>query len=76
VDEAAVRRHLLQQDHIEIGAGLGPLAGKIFRVGLMGTGSTPELVSRFLTAFERALAAHGFRAPEGAAAAAANHVLT
>ncbi len=44
VDEAAVRKHLLQRFDMEIGAGLGPLAGKIFRVGLMGASSSPELV--------------------------------
>ena len=40
VDEAAVRRRLLDEFNIEIGAGLGPLAGRIWRVGLMGAGST------------------------------------
>ncbi|HET7698106.1 MAG TPA: alanine--glyoxylate aminotransferase family protein [Vicinamibacterales bacterium] len=45
VDEAAVRKGLLQQFGIEIGAGLGPLAGKIWRVGLMGSGSTSANVS-------------------------------
>ena len=39
IDEAAVRRHLLDKFNIEIGAGLGPLAGKIWRVGLMGASS-------------------------------------
>jgi alanine-glyoxylate transaminase/serine-glyoxylate transaminase/serine-pyruvate transaminase len=50
VAEAAVRRGLLEQHEIEIGAGLGPLAGKIWRVGLMGSGSTAENVDRFLGA--------------------------
>lgn len=50
VDEAAVRRALLDTYHIEIGAGLGPLAGKIWRVGLMGSGSTPESITRLVTA--------------------------
>lgn len=45
VDEAGVRKALLQQFNIEIGAGLGPLAGKIWRIGLMGSGSTPGNVS-------------------------------
>ena len=40
VDEAGVRKALLDEFNIEIGAGLGPLAGKIWRVGLMGAGST------------------------------------
>jgi alanine-glyoxylate transaminase / serine-glyoxylate transaminase / serine-pyruvate transaminase len=55
VDEAAVRRQLLEHHNIEIGAGLGPLAGKIWRVGLMGAGSTPDNVSFFLNALRRIL---------------------
>jgi len=50
VDEAAVRRRLLDEYGIEIGAGLGELAGKIWRIGLMGAGSTPENVDRVLGA--------------------------
>ncbi|MGE4054158.1 MAG: alanine--glyoxylate aminotransferase family protein, partial [Vicinamibacterales bacterium] len=42
VNEAAVRRTLLEEFGIEIGAGLGPLAGKIWRVGLMVEGSSPR----------------------------------
>jgi alanine-glyoxylate transaminase/serine-glyoxylate transaminase/serine-pyruvate transaminase len=57
VDEAAVRKHLLQQFNMEIGAGLGPLAGRIWRVGLMGTSSTIGLVTLFLSAIEDALKA-------------------
>jgi alanine-glyoxylate transaminase / serine-glyoxylate transaminase / serine-pyruvate transaminase len=56
VDEAAVRKHLLERFNIEIGAGLGPLVGKIWRVGLMGASSTPALVTLFLSAIEDALA--------------------
>jgi alanine-glyoxylate transaminase/serine-glyoxylate transaminase/serine-pyruvate transaminase len=55
VDEAAVRKHLLQRFNMEIGAGLGPLAGKIFRVGLMGTSSSPELVDLCLKALGEAM---------------------
>jgi alanine-glyoxylate transaminase / serine-glyoxylate transaminase / serine-pyruvate transaminase len=62
VDDAAVRRHLLAEDNMEIGAGLGPLAGRIFRVGLMGASSTPELVSACLAGLGRALAAQGHQA--------------
>ena len=40
VDEAAVRRTLLTTFNLEVGAGLGPLAGKIWRVGLMGASSS------------------------------------
>ena len=54
VDEAGVRRALLTDHGIEIGAGLGPLAGKIWRVGLMGSGSTAENITQ-LTAALRAV---------------------
>jgi alanine-glyoxylate transaminase / serine-glyoxylate transaminase / serine-pyruvate transaminase len=60
VDEAAVRKTLLDTHHIEVGAGLGPLKGKIWRVGLMGETSTPERVDRFLGAFTETLAAQGY----------------
>jgi len=56
VDDAVVRRQLLQDHQIEVGAGLGPLAGKVFRVGLMGSGATLENVQRLSTAFGEALA--------------------
>jgi alanine-glyoxylate transaminase/serine-glyoxylate transaminase/serine-pyruvate transaminase len=56
VDEAAVRKHLLEEYHIEIGAGLGPLAGKIWRVGLMGASSSPRLILLLAGALETALA--------------------
>jgi alanine-glyoxylate transaminase/serine-glyoxylate transaminase/serine-pyruvate transaminase len=72
VDEAAVRRTMLTTYNIEVGAGLGPLAGKIWRVGLMGASSTPQSLLQFLAAFEGALATHGHRVPEGAGVAAAS----
>src|SRR5262249_11730763 len=50
VDEAAVRKRLLTDFNIEIGAGLGPLKGKIWRVGLMGETSSKENVQAFLSA--------------------------
>lgn len=50
VDEAAVRKRLLAEFSIEIGAGLGEMAGKIWRVGLMGAGSTAANVDRILHA--------------------------
>ena len=59
VDEAAVRRHLLEAFNIEIGAGLGPLAGRIWRVGLMGASSQPQLIVLLLAALDAALAAQG-----------------
>jgi alanine-glyoxylate transaminase / serine-glyoxylate transaminase / serine-pyruvate transaminase len=55
VDDAAVRACLLQTHHIEIGAGLGPLAGKIWRIGLMGSGATASSVERVTHALTDAL---------------------
>ncbi|GAB1481503.1 alanine--glyoxylate aminotransferase family protein [Treponema sp.] len=55
VDEAAVRRQLLEKDSIEIGAGLGPLAGKIWRIGLMGHTAQEENIDRVLAALKAAL---------------------
>lgn len=55
VDEAAVRHELLHRHHIEIGAGLGPLAGRIWRIGLMGHGSRIENVDRVLAALKQVL---------------------
>jgi alanine-glyoxylate transaminase/serine-glyoxylate transaminase/serine-pyruvate transaminase len=70
IDEAAVRQRLLGQFNIEIGAGLGPLAGKIWRVGLMGASSTPSMLLLFLGALEHVLRAMGHKGDRGAAAAA------
>ncbi|MGA2379863.1 MAG: aminotransferase class V-fold PLP-dependent enzyme, partial [Spirochaetia bacterium] len=54
-DESAVRRNLLEKHDIEIGAGLGPLAGKIWRIGLMGHTARPENVDLFLEALSAEL---------------------
>jgi len=51
VDELAVRKRLLSDFNIEVGAGLGPLKGQIWRVGLMGDTSTRENLRLFLSAF-------------------------
>lgn len=55
VDEAAVRSALLNDYHIEIGAGLGPLAGKIWRIGVMGHTARPQFVDQFLEALKEVL---------------------
>jgi alanine-glyoxylate transaminase/serine-glyoxylate transaminase/serine-pyruvate transaminase len=75
LDEAAVRKTLLTMYNIEVGAGLGPLAGKIWRVGLMGASSTPQTVLQFVAALEGALGSHGHHVPEGAGVAAASAAL-
>ena len=49
-EEAKVRGQMLKEHNIEIGAGLGPLAGKIWRIGLMGHTARPENVQRVLGA--------------------------
>lgn len=53
VDDAAFRSALLERESIEIGGGLGPLAGKVWRIGLMGENATTATVDRFLGAFDR-----------------------
>ncbi len=75
VDEVAVRRDLLERFNIEIGAGLGPLAGRIWRIGLMGASSTPQAVLLLLSAMESVLKRGGYAVPEGAGVAAATSAL-
>jgi alanine-glyoxylate transaminase/serine-glyoxylate transaminase/serine-pyruvate transaminase len=60
VDEAKVRARLLDMG-VEMGGGLGALAGKVWRVGVMGYNAEPERVSRFVDALEAALKAEGWR---------------
>ena len=55
VDELAVRKQLLTDHNIEIGAGLGPLKGKIWRIGLMGEASKKENVETVLDALRKIL---------------------
>ena len=50
VDEANVRKRLLEEYNIEIGGGLGPYAGKIWRIGLMGESATKNHVNMLLSA--------------------------
>lgn len=74
IDEAAVRGQLLNDFDLEIGAGLGELAGKVWRIGLMGYGSNPTNVRLCLTALENALIKQGLAIAGGNAIAAANAV--
>jgi len=75
IDEAAVRAHVLQAWDLEIGAGLGPLKGRIWRIGLMGASATPWHVRLCLTALCQALGAQGRTADAAAAVAAAEKKL-
>jgi alanine-glyoxylate transaminase/serine-glyoxylate transaminase/serine-pyruvate transaminase len=68
VDDARVRARLIEEN-IEIGGGLGPLKGRIWRIGLMGSGSTRENVLLMLEALQRALKAEGFSCESGTEAA-------
>jgi alanine-glyoxylate transaminase / serine-glyoxylate transaminase / serine-pyruvate transaminase len=60
VDEAKVRKHLLDGPGIEIAGGFGPLAGKVFRIGVMGPLATEDNVQFFLKEFGKALKAAGY----------------
>ncbi len=60
VDDARVRAWLLEQYGMEIAGGFGPLAGKVFRIGTMGYGSTPENVMLILESLQAALKQQGF----------------
>ena len=71
VDDTRVRARLLSDSNIEIGGGLGPLKGKIWRIGLMGSGSTRENVLLVLDALHRALNAECFSRSSGVDAAEA-----
>jgi alanine-glyoxylate transaminase / serine-glyoxylate transaminase / serine-pyruvate transaminase len=71
VEEAPIRKALLADANIEIGGGLGPLAGKVWRFGLMGEGARQENVLAVLAALEQALARSGRPVKPGSALAAA-----
>ena len=59
VDAATVARHLRQEHQIEIGGGLGPLKGKVWRIGLMGHGARMNSVTRVLAGLGDALGQSG-----------------
>jgi alanine-glyoxylate transaminase/serine-glyoxylate transaminase/serine-pyruvate transaminase len=69
VDDVRVRARLLDDSNIEIGGGLGPLKGKIWRIGLMGSGSSRENVMLVLRALRDALNTEGLSCPSGVEAA-------
>lgn len=71
IDEAAVRAYILDKYGLEIGAGLGSLAGKVWRIGLMGTSASDMHVMLCLTALEDALKVQQYKIPDGAGIAAA-----
>jgi len=74
IDEAWGRKTLLQEYGIEIGAGLGPLQGKAWRIGLMGESSTRANVEALLGALEQMFLAQGWIQCAGAALDAAAQI--
>ncbi|MGE3907823.1 MAG: alanine--glyoxylate aminotransferase family protein [Chloroflexota bacterium] len=66
IDEAGVRRQLLDEHGIEIMAAFGELHGKVWRIGLMGYNARAENAIRVLSALETVLSARGFKLPAGA----------
>jgi len=75
VDEAAVRAALLNQYNLEIGAGLGDFAGKVWRIGLMGHSARAENIVLCLGALEAVLGEMGAPIEKGAAIPAAQRIL-
>ncbi|MCW9024495.1 MAG: alanine--glyoxylate aminotransferase family protein [Gammaproteobacteria bacterium] len=75
VDEAAVRSRLLNEFNLEIGAGLGALAGKVWRIGLMGHSSRAENILLCLSTLEAVLSEMGADINKGVALAAAQSAL-
>lgn len=73
IDDTKVRAELLRLFNIEIAAGLGPLKGKIWRIGLMGEGSRRENVMLALNALEEILGSMGFEIARGKALTAAEN---
>lgn len=60
IDDAKVRSRLLKGPGIEIASGFGPLAGKVFRIGIMGPLATEQNVRFLLDELEKALRAEGY----------------
>lgn len=72
INDARVRDRLLKMFNMEVGAGLGPFKGKVWRIGLMGEGSRRENVMLVLNALEDILGAMGMELVRGRALSAAD----
>jgi alanine-glyoxylate transaminase/serine-glyoxylate transaminase/serine-pyruvate transaminase len=75
-DDALVRSRLLQEFNLEIGAGLGALAGKVWRIGLMGHSCRAENVLLCVAALEAVLSDSGARINTGEALSAVQKILS
>jgi aspartate aminotransferase-like enzyme len=71
IEDGKVRQQLLDEFNIEIAGGLGPVKGRIWRVGLMGYSCQKPNVLRFLASFEKTLLDQGLHVPAGGGVAAA-----
>ena len=76
LDDGAIRKTLLNDFNIEIGGGLGPLAGKIWRVGMMGHGASQANVVYFLSALEVIFKKMGYSDKVGAGVSACANVFS
>jgi alanine-glyoxylate transaminase/serine-glyoxylate transaminase/serine-pyruvate transaminase len=74
IDDVRLRRQLLDEFKIEIAGGIGPVKGRIWRIGLMGQSSQQNNVLLLMAALEKTLLDQGFRVSLGAGVAAATRV--
>jgi alanine-glyoxylate transaminase/serine-glyoxylate transaminase/serine-pyruvate transaminase len=75
VDDAAVRRRLIDDHNIEVGGGLGDIQGRVWRIGLMGEGAREANVFTVLSALEQVLSRMDYEVAIGAGLAAAQGAL-
>jgi alanine-glyoxylate transaminase/serine-glyoxylate transaminase/serine-pyruvate transaminase len=75
IEEMAIRKGMLQEHNIEVGGGIGPMAGQVLRIGLMGFGSTALNVMAVLYALEAELLKLGHKLDVGAGVAEASRSL-
>jgi len=76
VNDAAIRKALLNENGIEIAGGLGPLKGQIWRIGLMGHSSSEQNILLLLNALEKLLSREGYSVAPAAGVKAAIEVLS
>ncbi|WP_417841777.1 pyridoxal-phosphate-dependent aminotransferase family protein [Terasakiella sp.] len=75
VDDVALRKQALERYGLEIGAGLGAFAGKIWRIGLMGQSATPRNILLCLSTLETLLSQANVKVESGKAVDAAQKIL-
>lgn len=76
IDDATVRRRLIEEYNIEIGGGLGQVRGRAWRIGLMGESARERNVFAVLSALETVLSSMDYEVATGASLAAAQQALT